>query len=192
MWTRVLRLRGEPGNRLRRSLGWLGLGRGLPGVQGLQQAEEAGGLADAAELDAEGLDLDEQVLDVDDLVSDQRLQEDADQPDQTVLEGKTRRQSDTRAGGEGRGGARAGAGLEQGRGASTTCMYLSLICSQVEIQLEMYRWMNSGGRSTAVVNLRRSTCQSVPPAGDSTPPPLETEPPPHWRQLPRWKRLIYS
>uniref|UniRef100_A0A0E9W8F0 Uncharacterized protein n=1 Tax=Anguilla anguilla TaxID=7936 RepID=A0A0E9W8F0_ANGAN len=32
-------------------------------------------------------------------------------------------------------------------------MYLSLICSQVEIQLEMYKWMNSGGRSTAVVNL---------------------------------------
>lgn len=36
-----------------------------------------------------------------------------------------------------------------------TCMYLSLICSQVEMQLEMYRWMNSGGKSTAVVNLRR-------------------------------------
>lgn len=33
-------------------------------------------------------------------------------------------------------------------------MYLSLICSQVEMQLEMYRWMNSGGRSTAVVNLK--------------------------------------
>lgn len=57
-------------------------------VQGLEEAEEAGGFADAAELDAEGLDLDEQVLDVDDLVSDQGLEEDADQTDQAVLEEK--------------------------------------------------------------------------------------------------------
>lgn len=69
-------------------LGWLGLGWGLARVQGLQQAEESGGFTNAAELDAEGLDLDEQVLDVDDLVSNQRLQEDADQPDQAVLEGR--------------------------------------------------------------------------------------------------------
>lgn len=41
------------------------------------------------------------------------------------------------------------------RSPGCTCMYLSLICSQVEMQLEMYRWMNSAGRSTAVVNLRR-------------------------------------
>ena len=33
------------------------------------------------------------------------------------------------------------------------CMYLSLIVSQVEIQLEMYRWMNSVGSSTTVVSL---------------------------------------
>lgn len=66
-WTRV----GTPEGT--GSLGWFGLGRGLAGVQGLQQAEEAGGLADAAELDAEGLDLDEQVLNVDDLVPYQRL-----------------------------------------------------------------------------------------------------------------------
>lgn len=67
------------------SLSGLGLGRVLPGVQGLQEAEEAGRLTDAAELDAEGLDLDEEVLDVDDLVSDQRLQEDTHQSDQAVL-----------------------------------------------------------------------------------------------------------
>lgn len=66
-------------------LGWFGLGRRLSGVQRLEEAEEAGGFADAAELDAEGLDLDEKVLHVDDLVPDQRLQEDADEPHQTVL-----------------------------------------------------------------------------------------------------------
>lgn len=63
-----------------RSLGGLSLGRGLPGVKGLEEAEEAGSLTDAAELDAEGLDLDKEVLHVDDLVPDQRLQEDAHQP----------------------------------------------------------------------------------------------------------------
>lgn len=67
------------------SLGWFGLGRRLSGVQRLEEAEEAGGFADAAELDAEGLDLNEKVLHIDDLVPDQRLQEDADEPHQTVL-----------------------------------------------------------------------------------------------------------
>lgn len=62
-----------------------GLRRGFSRVQSLEEAEEAGSFADAAELDAEGLDLDEQVLNVDDLVSDQRLQEDADQPHQPIL-----------------------------------------------------------------------------------------------------------
>ena len=33
-------------------------------------------------------------------------------------------------------------------------MYLSLIVSHVEIQLEMYRWMNSVGSSTTVVSLQ--------------------------------------
>lgn len=66
-------------------LGWFGLGRRLSGVQCLEEAEEASGFADAAELDAEGLDLDEKVLHIDDLVPDQRLQEDADEPHQTVL-----------------------------------------------------------------------------------------------------------
>lgn len=70
-------------------LGGFVLSRGLAGVQGFEQAEEAGCFADAAELNAEGLDLNEQVLNVDDLVPDQRLQEDADQPDQTVLEEQT-------------------------------------------------------------------------------------------------------
>lgn len=74
---------------LKTLFGGFGLGGGLSGVQGLEQAEEAGGFSDAAELDAEGLDLDEEVLHVDDLVSDQRLQEDADQPDQAVLEDRT-------------------------------------------------------------------------------------------------------
>lgn len=67
------------------SLGWFGLGRRVAGVQRLEEAEEAGSFADAAELDAEGLDLDEKVLHVDDLVPDQRLQEDADESHQTVL-----------------------------------------------------------------------------------------------------------
>ena len=66
--------------------GGFGLGGVLAGVQGLQEAEEAGGFADAAELDAKGLNLDEQVLNIDDLVSDQRLEEDADQSDQPILE----------------------------------------------------------------------------------------------------------
>lgn len=66
-------------------LGWFGLGGVFSGVQGLEEAEEAGSLADAAELDAEGLNLDEEVLNINDLVSDQRLEEDADQPDQTIL-----------------------------------------------------------------------------------------------------------
>lgn len=144
-------------------LRWLGLGRGLARVQGLQQAEESGGFTDAAELDAEGLDLDEQVLDVDDLVPDQRLKEDADQPDQPVLEGE-----ETAEGSAARLSA-AGSRTRTWR----TCMYLSLICSQVEIQLEMYRWMNSGGRSTAVVSLRpevadyrhRPLLEAPPPAG---------------------------
>lgn len=71
------------------SFGRFGLGGVFSGVQGLEEAEKAGSLADAAELDAEGLNLDEEVLHVDDLVPDQRLQEDADQPDQTVLEEKS-------------------------------------------------------------------------------------------------------
>lgn len=33
------------------------------------------------------------------------------------------------------------------------CKYLSRMVSQVEIQFEMYRWMNSEGSSTAVVSL---------------------------------------
>lgn len=57
--------------------GGFGLGRVLSGVQGLQEAEQAGGFSDAAELDAEGLNLNEEVLNVDDFVSDQRLEEDA-------------------------------------------------------------------------------------------------------------------
>jgi len=70
--------------------GWLfggfGLGGAISGVEGLEEAEQAGGLSDSAELDAKGLNLDEEVLDVDDLVSDQRLEEDANQADQAVLE----------------------------------------------------------------------------------------------------------
>lgn len=73
---------------VRALFGRFGLGGVFSGVQGLEQAEEAGGLADAAELDAEGLHLDEQVLHVDYLVSDQRLQEDADQAHQAVLQHK--------------------------------------------------------------------------------------------------------
>ena len=61
---------------------------GVSGVQGLEEAEEAGRLADAAELDAEGLDLDEEVLDVDDLVPDQGLEEHTHQAHQAVLEGR--------------------------------------------------------------------------------------------------------
>lgn len=49
----------------------------------------------------------------------------------------------------------------------STCMYLSLICSQVEIQLEMYRWMNSAGRSTAVVNLRTTAVSMTAPVPTS-------------------------
>lgn len=76
--------------------GGFSLGGVLSGVQGLEQAEEAGSFADAAELDAEGLNFDEEVLHVDDLVSDQRLKEDADQPDQTVL--RKHRQTETEGG----------------------------------------------------------------------------------------------
>lgn len=65
--------------------GGLDLGGGFSGVQGLEQSEEAGSFPDAAELDAECLNLDEEVLHVNDLVPYQRLEEDADQPDQTVL-----------------------------------------------------------------------------------------------------------
>lgn len=54
-----------------RSLGSLGLGSSFPGVEGLKEAEEAGSLTYAAELDAESLDLNEEVLHVDDLVPDQ-------------------------------------------------------------------------------------------------------------------------
>lgn len=115
--------RGGGPRRVGPLLGRFGLGRRLAGVQRLQQAEESGGLADAAELDAEGLDLDEQVLYVDDLVPDQGLQEDADQPDQAVLEG----------GADVRTTAVPGGADPRCR----TCMYLSLICSQVEMQLEM-------------------------------------------------------
>ena len=61
---------------------------GVSGVQGLEEAEEAGRLADAAELDAEGLDLDEKVLDVDDLVPDQGLEEHTHQAHQAVLESR--------------------------------------------------------------------------------------------------------
>lgn len=68
------------------SFGRFGFRWVFAGVQRLQEAEEAGSFTDAAKLDAEGLDLDEQVLDVDDLVSDQRLEENADQSDQPVLE----------------------------------------------------------------------------------------------------------
>lgn len=124
-----------------------GLGRGLAGVQGFQQAEESSGFPDAAELDAEGLDLDEQVLNIDDLVPNQRLEKDADQPDQAVLKGG--------------GDIRASVAQYRHGGGSRTCMYLSLICSQVEMQLEMYRWMNSAGRSTAVVSLRTGTAVCV-------------------------------
>lgn len=70
------------------SFGQFGLSWVFSGVQGLEEAEEAGGFADAAELDAESLDLDEEVLNVDDLVSDERLEEDTDEADQTVLEEK--------------------------------------------------------------------------------------------------------
>lgn len=65
--------------------GGLDVRGGVSRVQGLKKAEEAGGLADAAELDAEGLHLDEQVLHVDDLVPDQRLEEHAHQTHQAVL-----------------------------------------------------------------------------------------------------------
>lgn len=68
------------------SFGRFGLRRVFSSVQSLQEPEEAGGFPDTAELDTEGLDLDEQVLNIDDLVSDQRLEEDADQSDQPVLE----------------------------------------------------------------------------------------------------------
>lgn len=72
--------------RLRRALfGRFGLCGVFSSVQSLEEAEEASGLADAAELDAEGLNLDEEVLNVDNLVPDQRLQEDADQTNQTIL-----------------------------------------------------------------------------------------------------------
>ena len=67
------------------SLGHLGLGWRLSGVQGLQQPEEACGLTDPAELDAEGLHFYKQVLHVDDLVTDQGLQKDAHETHQTVL-----------------------------------------------------------------------------------------------------------
>lgn len=67
--------------------GCFGLRRVFSCVQSLEEAEEAGCFSDAAELDAEGLDLDEEVLDIDDLVSDQRLEEDADQSHQSVLKG---------------------------------------------------------------------------------------------------------
>lgn len=70
------------------SFGWFDLSGVFSGVQGLEEAEEAGGFADAAELYAESLDLNEEVLNVDDLVSDQGLEEDADETDQTVLEEK--------------------------------------------------------------------------------------------------------
>lgn len=68
------------------SFGRFGFSGVFSGVQSLEEAEEAGGFSDAAELDAESLDLDEEILNVDDLVSDQRLEEDADQADQTILE----------------------------------------------------------------------------------------------------------
>ena len=67
------------------SFGGFGLGGVFSGVQRLEEAEQSGGFADSAELDAEGLNLDEEVLHVDDLVSDQRLKEDADQANQTIL-----------------------------------------------------------------------------------------------------------
>lgn len=70
-------------------LGGFVLSWGLASVQGFEQAEESGCFTNAAELDAEGLDFNEQVLNIDDLVPDQRLQEDTDQPDQTVLEEQT-------------------------------------------------------------------------------------------------------
>jgi hypothetical protein len=54
-------------------------------LQRLEEAEEAGGFADAAELDAKGLHFNEQVLDVDDFVPDQALQKDANQADEAVL-----------------------------------------------------------------------------------------------------------
>lgn len=38
-------------------------------------------------------------------------------------------------------------------------MYLSLMFSQDEMQLEMYRWMNSVGSGTTVVN-RFTTCEN--------------------------------
>lgn len=72
--------------------GRFGLGGVFSSVQGLEEAEEAGCLADAAELDAEGLDLDEEVLHVDDFVTDQRLEEDAHQTHQTILNMQETRQ----------------------------------------------------------------------------------------------------
>lgn len=176
MWTRVLTPRGNVtvgyAGYFRRLLQRFGLGRGLAGVQGFQQAEESSGFPDAAELDAEGLDLDEQVLNIDDLVPNQRLEKDADQPDQAVLKGG----GDIRATVAQYGGTylhRLGCG-------SCTCMYLSLICSQVEIQLEMYRWMNSAGRSTAVVNLRTGTAVCVTGgSADGNRSPADTSPVDH-------------
>lgn len=72
-------------HRLRGLFGGLDLSGVFSSVQGLEQTEEAGGFTDAAELDAECLNLDEEVLHINDLVPYERLEEDADQPDQTVL-----------------------------------------------------------------------------------------------------------
>lgn len=44
---------------------------------------------------------------------------------------------------------------------SRFCMYRSLIVSQVVIQFEMYRWMNSLGKSTVVVNLKVFFCSEM-------------------------------
>lgn len=61
------------------------LGPSLRLLERFEQPKEARRLADVAELNAECLHLDEQVLHVDDLVADQGLQEDTDQPHQSVL-----------------------------------------------------------------------------------------------------------
>ena len=41
---------------------------------------------------------------------------------------------------------------EKGKPEIVTCMYLSLMFSQEEMQFDMYRWMNSGDSSAAVVS----------------------------------------